>query len=81
MWASISHVAFWESCRGPHEIFDLEIATSPGNDLSNVILSEVDLQKKIVLYLSSISTPSPHLPASLFRNRVLGHEVMLISKK
>ena len=41
------HIVCWELCRGPHEIFDLEITTSLSNDLSNAALSEDDLQKKV----------------------------------
>ena len=73
-WASGGHIACWQSCRGPHDVFDLEITTSPGNSLGNVARSEVDLQKKRH-YLSSISTSS-----LFFRNRVLWHEVELIFK-
>ena len=61
-----------ENCTA-HEIFDLEITTSPGNDLGNVAPSEVDLKKK--------SQVSPLLGALLLRIRVLWHELNLISKK
>ena len=42
------HIVCWKPCRGPHEIFNLEITAPPGNDLGNVARSEVDLQKKKV---------------------------------
>ena len=58
---SVKLVGFWgprriyeQSCRGPHEIFDLEITSSLGNDLCNVARSKIDLQKK-GHHLSSIS--------------------------
>ena len=74
LWASGGHIACWESCREPHEVFDLIIATSSCNDLSNVARSEVDLQKrKKGLYLSSISTLSPLLPESSFGARGENH--------
>ena len=57
-WASGGHIACWQSCRGPHDVFDSEIITSPGNGLCNATGSEVDLQKK-GHYHSSISTPWP----------------------
>ena len=40
------HCTYEQSCRGPHEVFELEIATSLGNDLSNAARSKVDLKKK-----------------------------------
>ena len=44
-----------QSCQGPHEVLDLEITTSLGNDLCNVARSKIDLQKKKDHHLSSIS--------------------------
>ena len=38
-----------QSCRGPHEVLDLEITTSLGNDLCNVARSKIDLPKKKVI--------------------------------
>ena len=40
------HCTYEQSCRGPHEVFDLDITTSSGKDLCNVARSEIDLQKK-----------------------------------
>ena len=77
-WAFGGHIACWQLCRGPHDVFDLEIPTSSGNGLCNVARSEVDLQKR--------SLPLQHLhtiallQASLIRNRVLRHAMELISK-
>ena len=59
--------------------FDLEITTSPGNDLCNVAHSEIDLKKKRSLPPQHLHT-IVLLQASLIRNRVLWHEVELISK-
>ena len=48
--------------------FDLEITTSPGNDLYNVARSEVDHQKETVI----TSPVSPHhRPSSGFVNQKL----------
>ena len=66
-------MACWQSCRGPHDVFDLEITSFLGNSLCNEACNKADLQKIKKDYLSSISTPSP-----LFRNGVLWHEVKLI---
>ena len=60
-WASGGHIACWQSCRGPQDVFDLEITTSPGNDLCNVAQSEVDLNKKKVI--TSAAFPN-HRPSS-----------------
>ena len=49
-WASGGHIVCWKLCLGPHEIFDLEITTSPGDDLSNVARIEVELQKKVCTF-------------------------------
>ena len=43
LWAAGGHIVCWQSCRGPHNVFNLEITTSPGNGLCNVTRSEVDL--------------------------------------
>ena len=43
------HCIYEQSCRGPHEILDLEITTSLGNDLCNVARSKIHLQKKKVI--------------------------------
>ena len=40
------HCIYEQSCRGPHEVLNLEISTSLGNDLCNVARSKIDLQKK-----------------------------------
>ena len=57
-WASGGHIACWQPCRGPHDVFDLEITTSLGNDLCNVAQSEHDLKKK-GHYLPSFSRHRP----------------------
>ena len=44
-WASGGHIACWQSCRGPYDVFDLEI-TSPGNGLYNVSQCKVNLHTK-----------------------------------
>ena len=50
------HCIYEQSYRGPHEVLDLEITTSLGNDLCNVAGSKIDLQKKKYgHHLSSIS--------------------------
>ena len=54
--ASWGHIACWQSCRWPHDVFNLEITTFSGNDLCNVTQSEVDLHKKKVI----TSPESPH---------------------
>ena len=43
------HCIYEQSCRGPHDVLDLEITTSPGNDLCNVARSKIDLRKKKVI--------------------------------
>ena len=59
-WDSRAHVARWPSCRGPHDVFDLEITISTGNGLSNVARSEVDHRKNVIT-----SPASPyHRPSS-----------------
>ena len=68
------HCTYEQLCRGPHEVFEWEITTSPGNDLSNVARIKVDLQKKERL------SPLQHLRTIVIRttNRVLWlHQVML----
>ena len=60
------HCIHEQLCRGPHEVFDLEITTSPGNDLCSVARSEVDLQKK-----RSSSLQHLHTVALIRANRVL----------
>ena len=40
------HCIYEQSCREPHEVLDLEITTSLGNDLCNVARSKIDLQKR-----------------------------------
>ena len=54
-WTSGGHLACWQSCRGAHDGFDLEITTSPDNGLCNAARDEVDLQKKVIT-----SSASPH---------------------
>ena len=51
------HCIYEQSCRGPHEVLDLEITSSLGNDLRNVARSKIDYQKikKKGYHLSSIS--------------------------
>ena len=55
-WVSGSHVICWVLCRGPHEILDLEITTSPGHDISIVARGEVDLQIKKYAISTSAGT-------------------------
>ena len=65
---SVKLVGFWgphciyeQSCRGPHEVLDLEITTSLGNDLCNVARSKIDLQnkKKVITFPPSVNlTPN-----------------------
>ena len=43
------HCIYEQSWRGPHEVLDLEIITSLGNNLCNVARSKIDLQKKKVI--------------------------------
>ena len=81
LWASGGHIACWQSCCGQHDVFDLEIITSPGNYLCNVARSEVDLQKKKRSLPLQHLHLTPLLQTSLFRNRVRRHEVKLISNK
>ena len=45
-WDSGGRIICWELCQGLHGIFDLEFYLSPGNNLSNVARSGVDLQKR-----------------------------------
>ena len=72
-WTSGGHIVCWELCRGPHKI--LSIWRSPLLRAAITVMQpEVKLiptKNKKGLYLSSISTPSPILPASFFRNRVM----------
>ena len=49
------HCIYEKSCRRPHEVLDLEITISLGNNLCNVARSKIDLQKKKGHHLSSIS--------------------------
>ena len=44
LWGS--HCIHEQSCQGPHEVLDLGITTSLGNDLCNVARSKIDLKKK-----------------------------------
>ena len=55
-WASGGPIGCWQSCRGPQNVFDLEIITSPGNDFCNVDQSKVDLHKEKIVIFSA----SPH---------------------
>ena len=64
---SVKLVSFWgphciyeQSCRGPHEIFDLEITTSLGNDFCNVARSKINLQKKKDITFSASVKLSPN---------------------
>ena len=54
------HCIYEQSCRGPHEVLDLEITTSLGNDLCNVARSKIDLQKKKVFAFPASVNLSPN---------------------
>ena len=49
-------IGCWQSCRGPQNVFDLEITTSPGNDFCNVDKSKINLNKEKIV----TSPISPH---------------------
>ena len=71
------HCTYEQSCRGPHEVFELEITTSLGNNLCDVARSKVGLQKE--KKEKKRSSPLQHLrPLMRATNQVLSlHPVKL----
>ena len=63
-WASEGHIAWWQSCRGPHDVFDLEIIACPGSCLCNVkelgLYRDYKLKRSIFKKQVITSPVSPH---------------------
>ena len=69
------HSIYEQSCRGPHEVLDLEIPTSLGNNLCSVAPNKIDLQKikkEVITFPASVKL-SPN-DKNLYLSSVAGDE-------